>query len=99
MFVIGDLNDHHKYWLTYSGRADRPGELSQISLLRCLTFLFQSLTVILTALLFSFNSFLSCNATIFSAMAFPPLGNFDHVVVSVSIGFPSNSKQDAPFTA
>ena len=30
-------------------------------------------------------------------MAFPPLGNSDHVLVSVSIGFPSNSQQDAPF--
>ena len=28
-------------------------------------------------------------------MAFPPLGNSDHVVVSVSIDFPINSKQDA----
>ena len=27
---------------------------------------------------------------------FPPLGNSDHVVVSVSIDFPSNSQQDAP---
>ena len=30
-------------------------------------------------------------------MAFPLLGNSDHVVVSVSIDFPSNSQQDAPF--
>ena len=30
-------------------------------------------------------------------MAFSPLGNFDHVVVSVSIDFPSNSKRDGPF--
>ena len=30
-------------------------------------------------------------------MAFPPLGNSDHVVVSVSIDFPTNSQQDAPF--
>ena len=30
-------------------------------------------------------------------MAFPPLGKSDHVVVSVSIDFPSNSQQDAPF--
>ena len=29
-------------------------------------------------------------------MAFPPLGNSDHVV-SVSIDFPSNSQWDAPF--
>ena len=30
-------------------------------------------------------------------MTFPPLGNSDHVDVSVSIDFPINSKQDAPF--
>ena len=30
-------------------------------------------------------------------MAFPTLGNSDHVVVSVSIDFPINSKQDTPF--
>ena len=30
-------------------------------------------------------------------MAFPPLGNSDHVVVTVSIDSPTNSKQDAPF--
>ena len=30
-------------------------------------------------------------------MAFPPLGNFDHVVVSVSIDFLINSKQNSPF--
>ena len=30
-------------------------------------------------------------------MAFPPLGNSDHVVGSVSIDFPTNSQQDAPF--
>ena len=30
-------------------------------------------------------------------MAFPPLGNSDHVVVSVSIDFPINLKQDTPF--
>ena len=30
-------------------------------------------------------------------MVFPPLGNYDHVSVSVSIGFSSISKQDALF--
>ena len=41
--------------------------------------------------------FLSFDASICSTMAFPPLGNSDHVVVSVSIDFPTNSQQDAPF--
>ena len=39
--------------------------------------------------------FLSSDASICSAMAFPPLGNFDHVVVSVSIDFQSNSQRNA----
>ena len=30
-------------------------------------------------------------------MAFPPLGNSDHAVISISIDFPSNSEWDAPF--
>ena len=41
--------------------------------------------------------FLSSDASICSTMAFLPLGNSDHVVVSVSIDFPSNSQWDAPF--
>ena len=40
--------------------------------------------------------FLSPDASIYSTMAFPPLGNSDHVVVSLSIDFPSNSQRDAP---
>ena len=41
--------------------------------------------------------FLSSDASICSTMAFPPSGNSDHVVISVSIDFPTNSQQDAPF--
>ena len=41
--------------------------------------------------------FISSDTSICSTMAFPPLGNSDHVVVSVSIDFPTNSQQDAPF--
>ena len=41
--------------------------------------------------------FISSDASICSALAFPPSGNSDHVTVSISIDFPSNSQQDAPF--
>ena len=41
--------------------------------------------------------FLSCDASIRSTIASPSFENSDPVVVSVSIDFPSNSKQDAPF--
>ena len=40
--------------------------------------------------------FISSDATICSTMAFPPLGNYDHVV-SVSFDFPSNLQRDGPF--
>ena len=101
VFVFGDFNVHHKDWLTYSGGTDRPGEL-------CYNFsISNDLTQIVNfpiripdcdshspALL---DLFISSDASIFSTMAFPPLGNSDHVVVSVSIDFPINSKQDSPF--
>ena len=41
--------------------------------------------------------FLSSDASICSTMAFSSLGNSDHVVVSNSIEFPSNSQRDATF--
>ena len=40
--------------------------------------------------------FLSSDASICSIMAFPPLRNSNHVVVSVSMDFPSNSQRDVP---
>ena len=98
VFIFGDLNVHHKDRLAYSGGTDRPGELCYnfSNDLRSLTFLLGSQTVILTVLLY-WIYFFSSDASICSTMAFPPLGNSDHVVVSVSIDFPTNSKQDAPF--
>ena len=41
--------------------------------------------------------FISPDTSICSGMALSPLGNSDYVVVSVSIDFPTNAKQDAPF--
>ena len=101
VFVFGDFNIHHKDWLTYSGGTDRPGELCyNFSISNNLTQIGNFPTRILDcdshspALL---DLFISSDASICSAMAFPPLGNSDHVVVSVSIDFPINSKQDTPF--
>ena len=65
-----------------------------MTLLRKLTFLLGPLTVILSPALL--DLFISSDTSICSTMAFPPLGNSDHVV-SVSIDFPSNSQRDAPF--
>ena len=41
--------------------------------------------------------FLSSDGNICSAVASPPLGNSDHVAVSISIDFPPNSQPDASF--
>ena len=101
VFVFGDFIVHHKDWLTYSGETDRPDKF-------CYYFITSNeLTQIVNfptripdcdshspALL---DLFISADASICSTMAFPPVGNSDHVVVSVSIDFPTNSKRDAPF--
>ena len=101
VFVFGDFNVHHQDWLTYSDGTNRPGEL-------CYNFSISSnLTQIVNfptripdcdshspALL---DLFISSDASIYSTMAFPPSANSDHAVVSVSIDFPINSKQDTPF--
>ena len=44
-----------------------------------------------------FDVFLFSDAGICYTVALLSLGNHDHVLVSVSIDFPSNSKRDAPF--
>ena len=41
--------------------------------------------------------FLSSDSSFCSTKAFPLLGNSDHVVVTVSIDFPSNTKRNASF--
>ena len=92
VFVFEDFNVHHKDWLTYSGGTDRPGELCyNFSVSNDLTQMVNSHSPALLDL------FISSGASICSTMAFPPLGNSDHVVVSVSTDFPSNSQRDAPF--
>ena len=101
VFVFGDFNIHHKDWLTYSSGTDRPGELCyNFSISNDLTQMVNFPTRIpdcdshSPALL---DLFLSSDASICSTMAFPPLGNSDHVVVSVSIDFSTNSKWDILF--
>ena len=91
VFVFGDFNANHKDWLTYSGGTDRPGELCcNFSISNDPTQIVNFLTQIpdcgshSPALL---DFFLSSDASICSTMAFTPLGNSDHVVVSVSIDF------------
>ena len=97
---LGTCNVHHKDWLTHSGGTDKPGELCyNFSISNDLTQIVNFPTRIPDcdshnpALL---DLVLSSDASLCSAMAFPPLGNSDHVV-SVSIDFPKNSTQDTLF--
>ena len=69
--------------------------LSQMTLLRWLTILLGSQTVILIVLFLWI--YFSLDSSICSTMAFPLFGNSDHLVVSISIDFPSNSQRDSPF--
>ena len=85
VFVFGDFNIHHKDCLTYSGGTDKPGELCyNFSISNDLTQMVNVPTRIpdcdshSPALL---NFFLSSDTSISSTMAFPPLGNSDHVAV------------------
>ena len=101
VFVFGDFNVHHKDWLTYSGRTDQLRELCyNFSIANDLTQMVTFPTRIQdgdshnSALL---DLFLTSDASICSTMAFPPLENSDHVVVSVSIDFPTNSQRDDTF--
>ena len=78
-------------WLTYSGGTDRPN-LKWPQMANFPTWIpdYDSHSLALLNL-FIFD------ASICYTMVFPPLGNSDLVIVSVSIEFSSNSKWDAQF--
>ena len=100
VFVFGDLNVHHKDWLTYSGGTDQPGQLYYNLISNDLTQMVNFPTRIPNCNFHSpilLDLFIFSDAIICSEMAFPPLENSDHVVVSVPIDFPTNSQRDAPF--
>ena len=86
VFVFGDFSIHHMDWFTYSGGTDRSGELSY-------NFSFSN-----TSQSCSFG-FIFSDASICSAIAFPPLKKSDHVVVLVSIGLHDIPKGMSCFTA
>ena len=100
VFVFGEFNVHHKDWLPILVELNDLVNsalifLSQTPLIRWLISLLGSDCDSCSPALL--DLFLSSDASICSTIAFPPLGNSDHVVVSVSINFPTNSQQDAPF--
>ena len=90
MFAFGNFTVHHKDWLTYSNATNRPGELCyNLSISNDLTQMVNFPTRILDCsspvLPCSFGFFFS-DASICPTMAFPQLGNSDHIV-SVSTNF------------
>ena len=101
VLAFGDFNVYHKDWLTYSGGTDRSGELCyNFSISNDLTQMVNFPTWIPEYDSHSpafLDLFISSDAIICCTMAFPPLGSSDHVVVPVSIDFPSNSQWDALF--
>ena len=101
VFFSGDFNVHHKDWLICSGGTDGSNELCyNFSISNDLNQMVKFSTQIPDCDSHNYvflNLLLSSVASICSSMAFPPLGNSDHVVVSGSIGFPSNSKRDTSF--
>ena len=95
VFPLGDFNIHHKDRLTYSGGTDRPDEL-------CYNF---SISYDFTQMVNFPTRISDCDShspalldlflltlVFYSTMAFPSLGNSDHVNVSVSINFTTISK-------
>ena len=101
VFVFRDFNGHHKDSLTYSGGTDRPGERNyNFSISNDLTQMVNVITQVPDCDSHC-SAFLdlshSSDASICSTMAFPPLKNCGHVIVSVSIDFRTNYKWDTPF--
>ena len=91
VFVFGDFNVHHKDWLTYSGGTDTPGELCyNFSVSNDLTQIVNFPTWIPDRDSHSpdlLDLFISSGTSISSTMAFPPLGNSDHVLSQFPLTF------------
>ena len=107
MFVFWDFSVHHKGWLIFSGRIDKPGELcynflSQTTLLRWLTFLQGSPDVTFRIPGCDFHSpapldlFISSTCT---RIAFAPLGNFDQLLCHFPLSFLHTQKEIHLFIA
>ena len=99
VFVFGDFSVHYKDWLNYSGGSDRPDELCNNfsnDLTRVVNFPIRipDCDSHSPALLDLFIS-----SSICSIMASPPLGNSDHVVVSVSLTFHQTHNEMCCFIA
>ena len=94
---------HHKDWLTYSGGTDRPGELCyNFSISNDLTQMVNFPTRIPECdshSLVLLDLFISSDTSICSTMAFPPLGNSNHVVVWFPLTFQQTQNRMPCFIA
>ena len=88
VFAFGDFNIHHKYWLTYSGGTDRPGELG---------YKFFNLKWLMTLIVLLLWIYIFLLVLVFVLQWFSL--HSGHVIVSVSIDFLLNSKGDHHFIA
>ena len=89
VFVFEGFNIHHKDWLTYSDRTDRPSKVSyNLEWPYSDSLLSHSNPWLLLSQ--SWCYYLFCSG-------FPFFRRLWHVVVSVSIDFSSNTKGDDPF--
>ena len=86
VFILADLNVHHKGWIISNDLTQMVNFVTRIP--DCDS----HSPALLDFFLSSDNSI--CSA---KAMAFPPFGNSDHVIFSVSTDFLSNSQWDTPF--
>ena len=101
VFVFCDFNVHHVEWLKHSCGTDQPGEYSfNFSITHDITQIVDFPTCIpdsdthRPALL---DLFLTSRSWAMLCGAFAPLGNSDHVVVSVSVDFVAVSEKDVPY--
>ena len=99
VFAFWDANVHHKDWLTYSSWTDGPVELFyNFSISYDLNQMVNFPTWIPDCDSYGpalWDLFLSSDTSICSTLAFLPYENSDHVVVSASIDFLSNTKGDS----
>ena len=103
MFAFGDFNIHHKDWLTYFGRTDRPSELCyNFFISNELTQIVNFPTQIPDCESHSpafVDLFLPSDASLCSTIAFPPLGNFDHMLCQFPLTFQQTQNQMPHFIA
>ena len=101
VFVFDDFSVHHVEWLKHLYGADQPCEYSfNFSITHDPTQVVDFPTRIpdsATHRLALLDLFITSDPGLCSVEAFGPLGNSDHVVISVSVDFAVTSEKDTPY--